>query len=160
MFQRSRPFFLRTINFRQRMETRRHPRLIPSRLVKRIVSFAVTLEKAEAQAEIVERFAIHRIGIAAREPADGVAKQFFRFREFTAFEMPQAERVVAAGIQWIAPQRLAPISRRRSRGVAILLKMQTGDEQFVVARDVFRSVRLGGWRRNFAFPTRFALIGN
>ena len=84
----------------------------------------------------------------------------FGFGKFAAAQMPQAQRVVATRIQRIAAQRLAPVKRRAARGMAVLLQVQAGDEQFVGAGNFCRRGRFGGRRRHFALHARLGLIGN
>ena len=80
------------------MITRRHPGLVPDGLVKGVIGFVVAVQAAQAQAEVVERRAVGRIGIAAGEAGDGVAEERFGEGEFAAPEMPEAEGVVATPV--------------------------------------------------------------
>ena len=75
----------------------------------------------------------------------------FGQREFAALEMPEAQRVVAARIQRVAAQGLAPIERRTARGMAVLVEVQAGEEEFVGAGDIGGRGRFGGGRRDFGF---------
>ena len=87
-------------------------------------------------------------------------KCFSASGKFAAAQMPPAQRIVAARVQRIAPQRFAPVERRAARGVAVLFEMQTGDVKFVGARDVLRRGRFGGGRRHFALSAGLGLVGN
>ena len=160
MFERFHPVLAAAINFRQRVITRRHPRLIPTRFVKRIIGFAIAAEMAQCQPKMIKRLAVVGIGVAPRLAFDDVAEMFFRLGKFAALEMPDAKRVVATRIQRIAAQRLAPIKHRRTRRVTILVEVQAGDEQLVVAADFNRRGRLGSGRRHFALHARLRLVGN
>ena len=60
----------------------------------------------------------------------------FRLSKLAALEVPPAHRIIAAGIQGIAAQRLAPVNRGRTGGVAILFQVQAGEVEFVGAGDL------------------------
>src|ERR1035438_1604975 len=85
----------------------------------------------QAQAEIVERLAIVRIGIAACEPPNGFLKMIFSRHKLSPPEMPQTQRIVTAHIQRIAPQCFAPIKCGTAGGMAVLLQVQTGEVKLV-----------------------------
>src|SRR5450432_106183 len=99
MFQCGRPILAAAVNLRQRVITRRHPRLIPDGFVKSVIRFVVASEIAQRQAKIVKWFAVMWVWIAQCLAFDGAAEMLFCLRKFTAPEMPQAHRVVAARIQ-------------------------------------------------------------
>ena len=160
MFQRGVPILAAAVNFRQRVIRGGLPRLIPTGFVKRVVGLVVAAEVPQAQAQIVIRLAVGGIGVAACQPFDGLTEIFFRRGEFAAIEVPQTERMVAARVQLIAAQRLAPIQRGTARGVAILAEVQAGDEKLVGAGNVRRRKRFGGRRRDFALHARLGLPGD
>jgi hypothetical protein len=109
---------------------------------------------------VVVGFAVVRIGVAPGEALDGLAEMSFRQIKLTTAQMPETERVVAARVQRIAAQRLAPIKRRTARGVTILLQVQSGDVKLVGAGDVLWRRRFGCGRRHFAFGGRLELVRN
>ena len=160
MFHGSRPVVPGAINLRERVVASSRPGLIPRRLVKRSVGIVVATKLAQAQAEIVISLAVSRIGVATREPGDGLPKMFLGSDKFAAFVMPQTERIVAAGIQRIAPQRFTPVERGTPGGMAILIEVQAGDVKLVRTRDVARRERLSGGRRNFPLGAGLGLKGN
>ena len=112
-----------TVDFRQRMVSGGLPGLIPAGFVKGVVGFGVTAKMTQAQAEMVVGFAVVRISVAPREPGNRFAKEWLRGGKFTAFEVPQTHRVVAARIQRVTVQCLPPIERRAARGVTVLVEM-------------------------------------
>src|SRR5690606_17588722 len=101
------------------------PGLVPDGFVKGCVGFGVATEVAQGLTEIVVRFAIVGIGVAQGQSFDGATEARFGFGPLTAVEMPSPECVVATGVAWIAPQRLAPVGGGRSRGVTILIEVKT-----------------------------------
>ena len=154
MIERCIPIPARTVNFRQGMVTGSGPSLIPRRFVEGRISVVITLEVAQAQAKVIVGFAIVRIRIASRQSFDSSTKVRFGFREFTMAEMPQAHRIVAAGVQWVSMQRFAPVKHGRTCGVAVLIKMQPSNVELVSTRDVRRCGRLDSRWRNLAFHAR------
>jgi hypothetical protein len=137
MLQRHLPVAARAVNFCQCMVAGGGPSLIPSGFVECVVSFVITTEVTQGQAEVIQRFAIVRVAIATGEPFNGFAKMAFGLGKFAAPEMPETNRVIATGIERVTPQRLAPVKRRTARGVTVLLQMQASDEQRIVAFDFF-----------------------
>ena len=120
------------------------PGRVPGRLVESVVGLPVASEQPQRHAEIVERLAIVRIGVATTQALEGEAEGTLGQIEFAAPEAPQANRVVAAAVERIAAQRLEPVEFRRSGGVPILAQVQAGDEQLVGAGDILRVGGLGG----------------
>ena len=104
----------------------------------------------QTEPQVVEGLAVARIRIAEGQPLDGSPKVRRGRVEFSAAEMPAPQRIVAAAVERITPQRFTPVQRRASRGVAILLKVRPDDEEFVDAGYRLGRGRLGGWRRHFA----------
>src|SRR5690348_8318691 len=102
MLQGHDPIFSCAINLPQRVAASRCPGLIPRRLVKRGVSFRVTVKISQTQAKVVIGLAVIRVRVAACEPFDGLAKMLFRPGKFTPAQMPPTEGVVAAGVARVA----------------------------------------------------------
>ena len=156
-----RPVAAAAVDLGQRMIAGGRPGLVPGGLVERGVGFVVAAEMAAAQqAEVVERLAVVRIGVAPGEALDGLRKCVFGERELAALQMPEAQRVVAARVQRVAAQRFAPVERRAAGGVAILVEVQAGDEQLVGAGDVRRRGRLGGGGGTSPFARGAGLAGD
>ena len=98
MRQSGTPIAFATIEFRKLVVAGGLPSLIPDRFVKGVVSFFFSSQVAEGLTEIVERLAIVGIGIAEGLSLDGLTEMLFRPSELTSTQMPQPERIVAAGI--------------------------------------------------------------
>src|SRR5574341_1885110 len=112
MRQCDRPIFSTTINFCQSMVARCCPGLIPGGLVKRRVSLGVALEVAQAESQMIECFAISRVGVALGLPRNRFAQTLFGAVEFSAQHMPASHGRVTAGIRRVTTQCLLPIKCR------------------------------------------------
>src|SRR5579863_2471915 len=95
----------------------------------------------QTEAEMIRGGAIGGIGVAAGKALDGAAEMFFGGDKLAAAQVPEAQGIVAAGIHRVAPERLAPVEFRGTRGVAVLFQMQTGNVELVVTRNVRRGGR-------------------
>ncbi len=152
------PMPTRAINFRQSVIGCAGPRLVPNRFIKGIVGLALSAQISQAHAQIVVRFAVIRIGIAASEPLDGSPEVLFGEVKFPAPKLPEAHSIVATSVQRIAAQGFVPIERRAARRMAVLLEVQAGDEELVGALDFVGRGRLRGRRRHRPMGTRLGLI--
>src|ERR1700677_3067692 len=135
------------------------PGRVPRALIESLVGLVWTLQIRECQAEGVVRLAIRRIGVAHGEPGDGGAEIFLGIKEFTAIQVPAAEGKIAAAVAGVPLDGLAPIDLRSAGGVTILLKMEAGQKEFIVAGHFFGHGRLscdGGRRHRLNFVWRIA----
>ena len=121
------------------------PRRIPDGFVEGVEGFVVAPLKLERQAEVVVRLAVVGVGVAQRQAADRLAEVGFGGGEFAASQQQQAERVVAAAVERVAPQRFLVVRFRLVGRMAILFEMQPVEEQFLVGFDL--GGRTGGGRR-------------
>ena len=97
---------------------------------------------SEAPPELVNGLALGRVGIAGGEARDARPQVPLGAAKLAAAQMPAAERQVAARVARVAAQRLAPVRLRHTGGVAVLLEMQAGEEEFVaLATPPVRAVR-------------------
>src|SRR2546425_9330778 len=140
MIERRVPGLPRAVNFRQGVVTGPGPGLAPSCFVECRIRLVITVEVAQAQPQIVECFAIARIRISSRQAFDRFTKVRFGLRELATAEVREAQSVVTAGVEWVAPQSFAPVKLGRACGVAVLIKMQPGDVKLIGAG-------AGRWRR-------------
>ena len=84
----------------------------------------------------------------------------FGVGKFSAAEMPQAHGVVAAAIERIAAKGFTPIGCRTACGMAILLQVQTGDEEFFDGGHFGGRGRFIGGRWNGSIAARIGFVGD
>src|SRR5260370_35650896 len=100
------------------------------------------------ESQVVERLPCPWVGVTKGQCLDGMAEKLLSFCKFSPAQMPGTHRIVAAAVSGVAAERLAPIHVSMTRGMTILIEVQTCDIEFVVAPDFFWRPRLGrGWGR-------------
>src|SRR5690242_366991 len=102
MIERRIPIPPDAINFNQRVVTGGSPGLVPCRLIEGVIRVAVAMQIPQTQSEIVICLTVVRIRIAAGQSFDGPGKMRFSFGKLAPAKEPQAERVVAPGVQRVA----------------------------------------------------------
>ena len=95
----------------------------------------------QRQPQVVERFAVVGIWVAARQAANGSAEIGLGFGELAAPVQQQAERIVAAAVKRVAAQGFLVIRLGRVGGMAILLKVQAVEKKRFICYNLGR--RLG-----------------
>src|SRR5260370_5305760 len=131
------------IELRQRQVGRGAPRGVPSSLVENGVGFLVATQMTKRESQVVERLPLPWVGVTKGQCLDGLAEKLLSFCKFSPAQMPGTHRIVAAAVSGVAAERLAPIHVSMTRGMTILIEVQTCDIEFVVAPDFFWMPRLG-----------------
>src|SRR6266403_1492826 len=128
--------------------------------MKRCESLFASSLKVQRQPEVVERFAVMGIRITPCQPLYGTTKMRFGLRKLAPSKVRQPQSIVAAHVQWITTQAFFPVGFRRTRSVAILFQVKSGQIQFFDGRDFSWRRRLGGGIRQMDFMFALRLIAN
>jgi hypothetical protein len=127
----------------QRVVAGRRPAVVPCRFVKCGVGLLVATEESEGSPELVMRLAIGGVRVAKSQAGNARPQVALSLGKFSPAQVPASERKIAPRITGVAPQRLAPVGGRTTRGVPVLLEVQSGEEKLVRAGDLARGRRLG-----------------
>src|SRR5580704_1244094 len=90
------------IDLGQRYKCRRTPGRVPCGFIKRLVGFVLAAQITQREAEVVERFAVVWIRVAAGQAGNGGAKMLLGQFELATTQMPASQCSVASTVQWIA----------------------------------------------------------
>src|SRR5580693_409639 len=117
MFGGPRPIAATGIDFGEALKCRRLPFSAPGCFVKGVVSFDISAEITQGQAEIVVWLAVIRIRVSRHQSLDRTAKIPFCCGELASAQMPHTHRVVTTRIAGVAAQSFSPINFGMARRV-------------------------------------------
>src|ERR1700757_4630889 len=143
MLKRSLELQTPAIYLSQVIKRGRLPRVIPGCLVEGRTCFFETFLILQRKSEIVICIAICGVRITPRQPLNCAPKVRFGFAELPAFELQQPQGGVTPAIKWIAFQSFFPVRLWITRGMSVLLQMQTSDVQFIARNNFLWKRRLG-----------------
>src|ERR1035437_612767 len=130
------------IEFRKSVISGCSPRSVPRGFEERSVGLIKAALMPQCNAELIMRFAVIGVGVAAGESGDGSTQMRFGLSQLAALKMPRPERRIGAGVPGVAADGFEPVRLGATCRMPVLLKVQARQVQFIGTGDFFRRRRL------------------
>ena len=121
------------------------PRLVPRAFPEQVVSLLPAVLVFQGECEVEDGLAVVGVGISLFEYSHGLSQESLGPLEAPSPEEPEPRLVEAPDVVGVAAERLLVVVEGRPGGVAVLLQVESGEEELVVGLRVLgRKGGLGG----------------